>query len=222
MPYINIFISSVDQKEWLEFFAITLFLWCVIPTVVGAFYNGTEGLLYYNRFIWYIEMYCLGAYFKKFGTRIFRTRLSCGLVAVSSMGLLVISVIVFTIWCDFFSRIGIAEPAYFWPPNTILLLTLSVSTFLWFEKTEIKQNGFINVMASGTLGVYMLHDGVLTGWLWQSVFKNATHQESEFLIIHILIAVFAIFVVGTVIDLLRQQLEKALWRVLGLLKHERI
>lgn len=219
-PYINRFLSVMNDSDLRRFLKITLFLWCVIPTIVGAFYNSTEVLLYYNRFIWYIEMYCLGAYYKKYGSLVLKRRSECGVGIIISIILLVSSIIIISKNIDFFGRIGVTEPAYFWPPNSILLLLISACTFLWFEKTEMKNSGFINLMASGTLGVYMLHDGALSGWLWWYVFKNATHQESIYLVGHILVATLFIFIIGTVLDLLRQQIEGGIWRLIGILRHD--
>ena len=210
------------MKTWKRFLVITLGLWCVIPTVFGIFYNGTEGFLYYNRFLWYVEMYCLGAYYKKYGSELFPTKKLCTLGILISFGLLLLSIITIIWKRAFFARIGLLEPAYFWPPNTILILILSITTFLWFEKTDIKNHWLINRLASTTLGIYMLHDGILVSWLWKVVFKNATHQESPFLLAHILFATLSIFIMGVGIDFIRQQLENIFWNTIKCVKRKRI
>lgn len=222
MPFINLFLQGMDQKTWKRFLVITLGLWCVIPTVFGIFYNGTEGFLYYNRFLWYVEMYCLGAYYKKYGSELFPTKKLCTLGILISFGLLLLSIITIIWKRAFFARIGLLEPAYFWPPNTILILILSITTFLWFEKTDIKNHWLINRLASTTLGIYMLHDGILVSWLWKVVFKNATHQESPFLLAHILFATLSIFIVGVGIDFIRQQLENIFWNTIKCVKRKHI
>ena len=53
-----------------------------------------------------------------------------------------------------------------------------------------------------------MHDGVLAYWFWRFAFKNSTYQESPYLILQILKATFIIFVVGMIIDLIRQLIEK--------------
>ncbi len=107
----------------------------------------------------------------------------------------------------FFEKLGTTEPAYFWPPNTIPMVCLSVGLFVLFLRMEIPYSPAINAAASTTLGIYLLHDGHLRGWLWRSVFRCAEHQNSPFLVFRILGAAAVIFAAGTVIDLARQRLE---------------
>lgn len=98
---------------------------------------------------------------------------------------------------------GILNCTYFWRPNTIVTYVWSSLIFLFSSKLKIL-NTIINVMASTTFGIYLLHDGVASSILWGSVFKNSTHIYSRYLIFHILLASIIIFVVGCIIDLVRQ------------------
>lgn len=61
-PYLNLLIRAMDEKTYGKFLLTVLGLFCVIPTFFGFFFNATETMLYYNRFIWLIIMYFLGAY----------------------------------------------------------------------------------------------------------------------------------------------------------------
>ena len=105
-------------------------------------------------------------------------------------------------------KIGITEVAYLWTPNNIFLLILSISTFLFFESLNIKENKIINRISSTTFGIYLLHDGVLAYWFWKKIFKTGTYQNSPYLIIHILRITLTIFIIGIIIDLIRQLIEK--------------
>ncbi len=98
---------------------------------------------------------------------------------------------------------GILNCTYFWRPNTIVTYAWSILIFLAFSKFNF-YNSLGNKIASTTFGIYLLHDGVASSILWGSVFKNSTHIYSRYLIFHILLASIIIFVVGCIIDLVRQ------------------
>ena len=63
----------------------------------------------------------------------------------------------------------------------------------------------INIVASATFGVYLIHDNaIIRNLLWLDVFKNAQYQDSMFLIPYSIIVIAIVYVVCTAIDLLRQ------------------
>lgn len=200
-PYLNMFAKMLSKRDYIKFLTIVLLLWSVIPTVFGLFYNTTESLLYYNRFIWLIIVYFIGAYIRLHSLNLFKNR---GRAVVISFLLIVGSILFIEKFEEYFWMIGTYETAYFWTPNSVLMILLSVSMFDFFLHMDIPYNGLINKLASTTLGIYILHDGVFVYYLWHVIFKNAQYQESKFLLLHILFATVIIFVAGACIDLLRQ------------------
>ena len=173
--------------------------------------NETESLLYYNRFIWMVVVYAMGAYISmhREDVKAFSHKAGAYFAGALMMLFLVCGIIILIEEkIDFFSRIGIFHATYFWRPNTIITLVWSVLIFLGFLRLQLPNSRVINALASTTLGIYMLHDERLGGFWWQEVFHNASHANSRFLIAHIGIAVVVIYIVGVVIDLGRQFLGK--------------
>lgn len=180
-PYFNLLIRAMDERTHRRFLLTVLILWCVIPTAFGFLLGGTEGMLYYNRFIWLAVMYFLGAYIRLYvGDAEKRGKWGRRRVArtTAAAAALVLSILIIDRFSGFFAALGTTEPAYFWPPNTILMLLLSVSVFCLFRDWKIPHSPAVNAVASATLGIYLLHDGYLSGWLWNSVFRCAEYQES--------------------------------------------
>lgn len=210
-PYLNRLIKGMSKKEFEKLLVICLMLWCIIPTVFGMKVNDTERLLYYNRFIWLMVVYMLGAYIAMYQdeTKILSYKAKNYLLGALGMLVLVSGMILLMEWKSvFFARIGITQATYFWRPNTIITIVWSMLIFLGFLKLQVPNMKIINTVASTTLGVYMLHDGRLVNVLWNDIFCNATHINSRFLIIHIGIAVVVIFSVGMLVDLGRQFMGK--------------
>lgn len=211
-PYLNKLIHALSQTEYRRLLATLLILFCAIPTVFGAVYNTTETLLYYNRLIWLGVVYLMGAYIRLYGIPAIETPAKAAGLSAASFGFLVASIMVFQKYSGFFETVGIKEPAYFWPPNTVPIVCLSVGIFGLFLQLRVSDSQAINKLASTTLGIYILHDGLLNRWLWRTVFKNAAYQNSPLLFLHMAVTVTIIFFAGAGIDLVRQAVER---RTLG-------
>lgn len=208
-PYLNIFIRAMEEKVYRAFLITLLVLYCVIPTFFGFFFNTTETILYYNRLIWMLIMYFLGAYlYRNKEKKAEKTRKYAIWMTTGSIAVMLLSILGIDRFHTFFAALGTTEPAYFWPPNTIPMLCLSLGVFGLFQQVKITYHPIINTIASTTLGIYLLHDGILASWIWITVFRCAEYQNSPFLIFRILTASLIIFVVGMTIDLLRQILER--------------
>lgn len=208
VPYINKFICSLDCESFKKFLIIVLMAWTIIPTCAGFFFNSTESMLYYNRFLWFLIMYCIGAYERMYGIRFLKDKkigLALMVAAFSFMSGFICIIENNAMW---FEKIGTTESAYFWRPNNIFMVLLSVSMFSVFCNLKIKYSFIINKFATTTLGVYILHDGILVRFLWNDVFHNKTHAHDKNLIAYILGTALIIYFVGSLIDFIRQFLER--------------
>lgn len=211
-PFFNVLIHAMDRKTYRRFLASVLGLWCVIPTLMGLFQNTTESMLYYNRMIWLAIMYFLGAYIyiymrndKKYEQK---ARKLAGRTVLASSAVMVGSILAIDRFSGFFGFLGTTEPAYFWPPNTIPMVLLSVGIFELFRHLRVAYHPAVNALASTTLGIYILHDGILNPWMWKTVFRCAEYQDSRSMAPRILVAAGIIFAVGAGLDLLRQALQR--------------
>jgi surface polysaccharide O-acyltransferase-like enzyme len=209
-PYLNILIQNMKKKEYQRLLMILLLIWCIIPTIFGVFYNTTENMLFYSRLIWLIVMYLVGAYIKLYPIEIFSKKRNSILCAILTFACMLVSIVIIYKFKNIFEKLGTTEIAYFWTPNTMLMFLLSVSIFEIFLNIKMKSIKIVNIIASTTLGIYMIHDGVLQRYIWDTIFKTTEHlsNNSWKIIIDIMIATIIIFIAGTIIDLIRQFIEK--------------
>lgn len=207
-PYINVLCRAMTKATYQKFLITLLVLYSFIPTFFGAFYNTTESLLYYNRLIWGMIVYFIGAYIKLYSIPLINTKKKSIILACVSALVMIISILIIEKFNNFFAIIGINESAYLWTPNNIPMILLSISIFNIFANLKIKENIFINKLASTTLGIYLLHDGILANWLWKTVFKTKVYQNSPILFFYIIGCGITVFIVGACIDLIRQLIEK--------------
>lgn len=204
-PYLNILIKNMEERTYKKFLLTVLILWCVIPTIFGIFYNNTETLMYYSRFLWFIIMYFVGAYIRLYSK--FKKSI-CLRNALLSFLAMILGILIIYKFRNVFDSLGTKELSYFWTPNTIPMFIFSISIFEIFLKIDVGSIKIINKIASTTLGIYIMHDGVLNPYIWQVIFKTFQHLHGNFPIIHILSASIMIFCVGLIIDLIRQFIEK--------------
>ncbi len=207
-PYLNTLAHALSKSAYQKFLLTVLVMWSIIPTALGVFFGSTEEMLYYNRLIWIIIVYFVGGYIRLHPAKLTRSMKSSIITSAVAFGVLAVSVLIIAKFSGLFAKLGTTEIAYFWTPNTIPLFALSIGIFGIFTHINLSYNQIINRIASTTLGIYLLHDGVLVGLLWRTIFKNATHQDSPFLILYIIGSTLAVFAVGAVIDLIRQLIEK--------------
>lgn len=207
-PYINKCILNSSKKEHQKLLTIMIVIWSIIPTFFGIRDNSTETLLFYTRLIWLIIMYVIGAYIKIYDLKIINSKKKSVITTTIIFGIIIASILIIYKYREFFSTIGTTEYAYLWTPNNIFMLLLSVSIFQFFAKLKIRSIRIINTLASTTLGIYMFHDGFLSTFLWQYLFKTKEKLESAYSILYIMGTAFLIFVFGAILDLMRKIIEK--------------
>ncbi len=207
-PYINKFIHSMEKETYIKLLLTVIFLWSIIPTIFGIIRNDSELFLFYNRFIWMIVMYLIGGYIRLYNIKFLKKKRKSAITAIISFALMLLSIFIIYIFRNIINELKNLEIAYFWKPNTILMVILSISIFEIFINLKIEYNKIINTLASTTLGIYLLHDGPLDKYIWNVIFKTKEALNSRYSIIYIILSTLIIFFVCAIIDLIRQVIEK--------------
>lgn len=206
-PYFNILALNLKREDYKKFLLVLLIIYSVIPTFFGLFFNTTESILYYNRLIWLSIVYFIGGYIRLYGLKYIKNIKNSLITIIIPIFIILSSIIIINKYNKLFKLIGTKEVAYLWHPNTIPIIILSTGIFGLFLNLKIKNNKIINKIASTTLGIYILHDGIFAYYLWDNIFKNYIYINSPYLILRILFTVFVIFSFGVIIDLIRQFIE---------------
>ncbi len=210
-PYVNKLLLKLSQAEFQKMLLLCLIIFCIIPTVYGALKNDTETLFYYNRFLWLYIVYMIGAYIRLYPPQHLTRSRQWLCISGCVFLLMECAIILLHKFQPLFNKVGIYGNNYFWRPNTILMIALSISVFLFFLHLTIRPSKVINLLASTTLGIYLLHDGqLLNYYMWRSLLKSAEFTHSPWLILYIPSCVALIFIVGACVDLLRQLLFKGI------------
>ena len=196
-PFLNMLLQNLDKKTYQILIITLLLLWCIIPTLTSSNYQS-------NSLVWFVTLYSVAGYVRLFG-------LNPRFTTKSYLGFWVLFSVLRYLSCITLIALGTKIPfaashsLFFYGQQSVLTFLSALSLFMVFEKRDIGYIKWINVVASATFGVYLIHDSnIIRHLLWHEVFKNAQYQDSIFLIPYSIIAIAIVYVICTLIDLLRQ------------------
>lgn len=154
---------------------------------------------------WFITLYLIGSYIKLYGDD-FKVKPWVGIL---------LSIGIFISWFAIKTGINYGIPNRHYLLNRFLrafnLIEMGNSVqvfctilmFVSFSKINMKSYKWINVLASTTLAIYLLHDhGDTRHFLWLDFFKNASYSSSIYLIPYSIGVILGVFVAGLAVGLI--------------------
>ena len=207
-PYLNIFLHAMSRDDYKKFLMTIGLCWSIIPVL-------TKTDFAYSELSMFIFLYCIGGYIRlwadDFGSRRFI------LYGLAFMGLNLLTAIVLDVIGLRFQVVGRnaeyflhgGRPGMMRPFNILAALFL----FVGFTRLNLKHSKFINITASATLGVYMLHEnGFSIKLFWHEIFKFPSFQDSPYLIPYSITVVLLVYAICTLMELGRIKLFRTLSR----------
>lgn len=196
-PMINKGVKSLSCKE----FRILLIVLLTFYSILGTFF-----LQYtWHYFGWGVTMYCVGAYIRLYGLNVSRKMAGVGIVAC------VVFIWGFQLMCDFGAQYVLGERLWSkWmfmltDANKLPVFAMAVFMFVWFNKSEMGHSKWVNTMAASCFGVLMIHANCwpMRHWLWGMVLDNVGFYSSAYLWLHMILATLGVYLICTLIDMLR-------------------
>lgn len=91
--------------------------------------------------------------------------------------------------------------------NTFTVMCCALFLFCGFRLVKITYNRFVNIVASATFGVYLIHENLLINkWWWHKICKLDDFVSSPFLIPYMFLCVLITFTICTILELLRKNI----------------
>lgn len=184
-PYINRMIDHLEQKEHKKLICILLIGLCLVPTIfIGANEISSE-------LAGFLTIYIMVSYRKKYNVALVKKPY---LIAAASLAIIMI----FEMLCDkfFVAQKGVL----IYHSYSILIVVLSFSIFEVVLRKRTFISSSINWIASSMFGVYLFHENqYIRGFLWRGL-QCSDYYDSEWMIIHAIVCLFAIMAIGILID----------------------
>ncbi|SMC40524.1 Surface polysaccharide O-acyltransferase, integral membrane enzyme [Oscillospiraceae bacterium] len=199
VPFLNRFIEIMDQKTHAK----------LVVLLLGV-YSGLGSLSFilftFNYLSWFVILYILSAYIRKYPNRLL---FSGRFVGIKLIGALVIAS------ATLVYEIRHLQHTFFWvsDSNKILALLISVYVFVFFLNINVSYNSIINLFASTTLGVLLIHadSSIMRSYIWDTVYPNSVYYYTKYVYLHAFAKVFLVFVICAIIDIIRIYTVEKLW-----------
>lgn len=200
IPFLNKLIRVLNEKEHAILLLILLFIYTILPSFMKA-------TVTFNYVTWFCVLYFIVSFLRLYSKKwMENTRLWAALTIISLL-LSWTSVVLFAYIGKIIKN---TEITYFLvsDSNKVLALTTGITAFMLFKNIKLKQHKWINLIASSTFGVLLIHanSDAMRQWLWKDMLQNVTFYNSSYLILHAIISVLVVFVVCTIIDQIRIKL----------------
>lgn len=196
IPFINILINNLTERQHLALFVITFFAYIFLGSVPG--FSVT-----FNYATWFIVLYIIVSYIRLYPKKIFDSKKFWIIAALVCVLLCSASVLAGVF---LYYKTGINAIYYFvMDSNKVLAVATALSLFMMFKNINIKYSKFINVVGASTFGVLLIHANseAMRNWLWKDVLNNTGAYNTNYFILHAVISVILVYTVCTVIDVLR-------------------
>jgi hypothetical protein len=207
IPFLNILIKNMDKKKHTYLIILVSFIYIVLGTVPKIDVT-------MNYVSWFIVLYILASYIRLYPFKYSDRKLLWGLLTFAMLIISATSVIVCA-WLG--PKVNLQNPYYFMADsNKFLAVVTAICAFMFFKNLHFSCK-FINIVASACFGVLLIHanSDTMRSWLWGDLLNVVGQYSSSLLVLHAVGSVLAIYVICTLIDLLRVYLiEKPLFKFL--------
>ena len=199
IPFFNKLINCLDKKEFQRLLVLLL----IVFTGIGTFLSN---FAVFSHLAWYSVLYFIAAYIRNYPSDWTESRRLNKYLFWISFGFAYISIVML----DFINiKFGIDINCYYLIMNShkILALLISLFIFLWFKNIEIPYNRWINLVASTTFGVLLIHTNheAMNKLIWNDCLHvtDIIEYNPIALIAYVFMGTAVVFIVCMLIDLVR-------------------
>lgn len=198
IPFLNKLIGVLDEKKHR-----LLLIWCVVVYVVLP--SIPMASISFNYITWFCILFIIASYIRLYPMEWMNDNRIVGPLMAISIFMSAASVVVVA----YFSRKLLGKSVnYFFvsDSNKIIAVLTGVTSFLFFRNLKIRNNKVINKIATSTFGVLLIHanSDTMRQWLWRDVCNVVgEYEKGGAIILHAVLCVAIIYIVCTLIDMLR-------------------
>lgn len=198
-PFLNKLLHGLSKTEYQYLILMMVLCWSIIPTTTTQLFES-------NSLLWFVTLYGIAGYVNLYGGN--QKLQSKHYFSLYFMVL----IITYTVSTTFLF-LGTKKEEWsthaidFFEIERLPILLMAITLFMGFVTLKMNYHKWINMIASATFGVYLIHDSsYIRYYLWTNIFKINQYQDSTFLILYSILVVFILYVSCTMIDLIRKKL----------------
>lgn len=214
IPFINQLLNSIDRDLYRRMLIITGIIWVLIPNIswipglAVTTFNG-------SNLAFFIYMYALAAYIRLYSGD-FEGK--SGKYFLGNIVLLIITAGTVIVLDVIGKKNGSAVkliPYLYNYQYSLLTVLRSVLLFLCFKNVRMKESKTVNLLASCTFGIYLLHDNwQFRRTFWNNVLKVPSHANDKLFVLYTLGIIAAVFAAGFILEFIRRNTVERLFMLL--------
>ncbi len=197
IPFLNILVQNMNEKQHRNL----LILMSVIYVIPGTILMFNVSMNYVS---WFAVLYFIASYIRMYPKAIHSNTVFWGIASLAAIIISAASVVICTVLP---TKFGMNPLPFIFvtDSNNLLALITGVATFMFFKNLKIGYSKIINNIAATTFGVLLIHasSNTMRRWLWSDVLENVEMYSSKYIVLHAVGSVIGIFIVCSVIDMLR-------------------
>lgn len=212
IPFCNILIHAMSEKQHL-----TLIVLCLgVESLLTTFLMAHPAFSYVG---WFVILYFMSAYVRLYpeanelqsilkrvhieikdifsNIRFWAIMLACSLLV--SWASVVVGALIY-------NKEGLPVYYYFVSDSyKVLAVVTGVSSFMFFKNLKMGYHSWINRIAASTFGVLLIHanSDSMRQWLWGDTLAQVDAFRDNMFVLHSVFIVIGVFVIATLIDMIR-------------------
>ena len=198
-PWIKKVMDRFERTEMKSCLILMFFIWSIIAII-------PETKVFYTEYMSFILIYILGAYIKKYDVNILktnRTRISMAIIIIIILIVLTITLMFLANKISFIKN----KTQYLNQEKSPLIIILTILILNIFRTLKVKKNVIINLIATTTFGIYLIHENVfLRDIIWKNIVNANNYINSNLLIYNALFGIIVVFFGCIIIDLFVQKI----------------
>ena len=197
IPFLNVLVQNLTKKQHLCL--IGLLLWMYTIMSLPQKWLGSE--IVFNYVTWFCVLYIISSYVRLHPSEILENTKLWGWITLVTLLVSAASVVVCALY-------GGGSNAYYFlsDSNKLFAVVLGFSSFNFFRTLKVPYSKLINAFGASTFGVLLIHaqSAAMRKWLWKDVLDCVgAYDLGKMLIVHLVCSVLGIFLVCSLIDMLR-------------------
>lgn len=199
IPFLSTLVNNLGRRQHLLLVLLGLGIYAIPGTLPGF-------IVKMNYLSWFCVLFFVASYLRNYGQTLRLGNFRWGMLTLVSVALSILSVMLAVYANEYWG--GKLSVYHYVNVNTFFSVFTAVSSFMYFKGLKIQQHAWINTIAAGTFGVYLIHDNsnVMREWLWRDFLDYSSLLGSNHAIVCSMALVVGIFMSCFLIDAIRIRL----------------
>lgn len=201
-PFINAMYNNISKQLYIIFLILGGMFWFIIPTIFQYIQIAYIPSFGFSNLILFVYLYGVGAYIRRYiSDNVLKYKYI--FIIIGSGMYIAIYFLIDVLENNHLYILG-NKFAFAFDDRNLFFLLISLGIFLLVISKRGIYNRYINIIASTTFGIYLIHDNILfREFLWRTIFHSQKYFYESYFILYLLTISLIVFICCSLIDYFR-------------------